>query len=145
MPTSRSALPTRATPSRSRSSSADAVVWRTGVPQRSFFPAPPRVLKPDDTDVLDAIDAYVMPVLERAYATFGYLGVVLAMTVESAAIPIPSELILPLAGFSIARGVPEPLTAAPWSYWGAVVAGVAGNTAGSLLPSAVGAYGGRAA
>ena len=93
--------------------------------------------------MLDAIDAYVLPVLERAYATFGYLGVVLAMTVESAAIPIPSELILPLAGFSIARGVPEPLTAAPWSYWGAVVAGVVGNTVGSLIAYAIGAYGGR--
>jgi membrane protein DedA with SNARE-associated domain len=108
-----------------------------------FFPAPPRFLKPDDTDVLEAVDAYVLPLLERAYAAFGYLGVVLAMAVESAAIPIPSELILPFAGFSVARGLPEPLTGAPWSYWGAVVAGVAGNTIGSLVAYAVGAYGGR--
>lgn len=108
-----------------------------------FFPAPPCFFKPDDTDVLDAIDASVLPLLERAYATFGYLGVVLAMTVESAAIPIPSEIILPLAGFSIARAVPEPLTSAPWSYWGAVIAGVVGNTAGSLIAYAIGAYGGR--
>jgi membrane protein DedA with SNARE-associated domain len=98
---------------------------------------------PDDTGVLDAIDAYVLPLLERAYATFGYLGVVLAMTIESAAIPIPSEIILPFAGFSVARGIPEPLTSAPWSYWGAVAAGVAGNTLGSLIAYAIGAYGGR--
>ncbi len=100
-------------------------------------------LKPDDNDVLEAVDAYVLPLLERAYAAFGYLGVVLAMAIESAAIPVPSELILPLAGFSVARGVPEPLTNAPWSYWGAVVAGVAGNTLGSLVAYAVGAFGGR--
>jgi len=93
--------------------------------------------------VLEAIDAYVLPLLERAYAAVGYLGVVVAMTVESAAIPVPSEIILPLAGFSVARGVPEPLTGAPWSYWGAVAAGVAGNTVGSLVAYAVGAYGGR--
>jgi membrane protein DedA with SNARE-associated domain len=93
--------------------------------------------------VLEAIDSYVLPLLERAYAAFGYLGVVLAMAVESAAIPIPSELILPFAGFSVARGLPEPLTGAPWSYWGAVVAGVVGNTIGSLASYAVGAYGGR--
>jgi len=93
--------------------------------------------------VLEAIDAYVLPLLERAYAAVGYLGVVVAMTVESAAIPVPSEIILPLAGFSVARGVPEPLTGAPWSYWGAVVAGVAGNTVGSLVAYAIGAYGGR--
>jgi membrane protein DedA with SNARE-associated domain len=93
--------------------------------------------------MLEAIDAYVLPILDRAYAAFGYAGVVLAMTIESAAIPVPSELILPLAGFSIARGVPEPLTGAPWSYWGAVAAGVAGNTLGSLIAYAVGAFGGR--
>lgn len=93
--------------------------------------------------MLEAIDAYVLPILDRAYATLGYAGVVLAMTIESAAIPVPSELILPLAGFSIARGVPEPLTGAAWSYWGAVVAGVAGNTIGSLIAYAVGALGGR--
>jgi membrane protein DedA with SNARE-associated domain len=93
--------------------------------------------------VLDAIDAYVLPVLEHAYATFGYLGVVLAMTVESAALPVPSELILPLAGFSVARGVAEPLTGAAWTYWGAVTAGVIGNTTGSLIGYAIGAYGGR--
>ena len=100
-------------------------------------------LKPDDNDVLEAIDGYVLPLLERAYAAFGYLGVVLAMAIESAAIPLPSELILPLAGFSVARGVPEPLTGAPWSYWGAVGAGVLGNTLGSLVAYAVGAFGGR--
>ena len=104
---------------------------------------PPLFLKPDDNDVLEAIDAYVLPLLERAYAAFGYLGVVLAMAIESAAIPVPSELILPLAGFSVARGVPEPLSGAPWSYWGAVLAGVAGNTLGSLVAYAFGAFGGR--
>ena len=100
-------------------------------------------LKPDDNDVLEAIDASVLPLLERAYAAFGYLGVVVAMAIESAAIPVPSELILPLAGFSVARGVPEPLSGAPWSYWGAVLAGVAGNTLGSLVAYAFGAFGGR--
>src|SRR5260370_28499748 len=65
------------------------------------------------------------------------------MATESAASPLPRELILPLAGFSVARGVPEPLTGQLWSYWGAVIAGVAGNTLGSLAAYAVGAYGGR--
>ena len=93
--------------------------------------------------MLEAVDAYVLPLLERAYAAFGYLGVVLAMAIESAAIPIPSELILPFAGFSVARGVAEPLTGGPWTYWGAVASGVAGNTLGSLVAYAVGAFGGR--
>src|SRR5438045_9117750 len=114
-----------------------------GVSLPSFFPGPPSILVPDDTGVLDAIDAYVRPLLERAYASFGYLGVVLAMTIESTVIPIPSEIILPFAGFSVARGISEPLTGGPWSYWGAVAAGVAGNTLGSLFGYAIGAYGGR--
>lgn len=93
--------------------------------------------------MLDAIDATVLPLLERLYETFGYVGVVAAMTIESAALPLPSELILPLAGFSVARAVPEPLSGVPWSYWGAVAAGVIGNTAGSLVGYAIGARGGR--
>ena len=93
--------------------------------------------------MLDAIDAIVLPFIDSLYSQFGYIGVVIAMTIESAAIPLPSELILPFAGFSVARGVIEPLTSAPWGYWGAVVAGVAGNTVGSLISYAIGAYGGR--
>ncbi len=93
--------------------------------------------------MLEAIDALVLPFIDSLYSTFGYAGVLIAMTIESAAIPIPSELILPFAGWSVSRGLVEPLTNAPWSYWGAVAAGVLGNTAGSLLSYAIGAFGGR--
>jgi len=93
--------------------------------------------------VLDALDAIVLPFLESLYERLGYIGVVIAMTIESCAIPLPSELILPFAGWSVSRGLIEPLTSAPWSYWGAVVAGVLGNTLGSLASYAIGAYGGR--
>jgi len=78
--------------------------------------------------VIDALDQVVLPFIDSLYGAFGYLGVVIAMSIESAAIPIPSELILPFAGWSVSRGVVEPLTGAPWAYWGAVLAGVVGNT-----------------
>ncbi len=93
--------------------------------------------------MLDALDAIVLPFLESLYERFGYIGVVIAMTIESCAIPLPSELILPFAGWSVSRGLIEPLTSSPWSYWGAVLAGVLGNTLGSLASYAIGAYGGR--
>ncbi|HUQ42394.1 MAG TPA: DedA family protein [Candidatus Limnocylindrales bacterium] len=93
--------------------------------------------------MLEAIDAIVLPFIESLYAQLGYVGVAIAMTIESAAIPLPSELILPFAGWSISRGLVEPLTGATWTYWGAVIAGVIGNTAGSLLSYAIGAFGGR--
>ncbi len=93
--------------------------------------------------MLDALDAIVIPFLESLYRALGYVGVAAAMAIESAAIPLPSELILPFAGWSVSRGVVEPLTGAPWTYWGAVIAGVVGNTVGSLVAYAVGMYGGR--
>ena len=93
--------------------------------------------------MLEAIDAVVIPFLEALYERFGYVGVVIAMAIESAAIPLPSELILPFAGWSVSKGLTEPLTSSPWSYWGAVSAGVVGNTVGSLASYAIGAYGGR--
>jgi len=93
--------------------------------------------------VIEALDGIVLPFIDSLYGRFGYAGVVIAMTIESAAIPLPSELILPFAGWSVSRGIVEPLTSAAWTYWGAVIAGVIGNTLGSLASYAVGAVGGR--
>jgi len=95
------------------------------------------------TEVLEAIDSLVLPFIDALYSKLGYIGVVIAMAIESAAIPIPSELILPFAGWSVSRGLVEPLTGGQWTYAGAVVAGVIGNTLGSLVGYAVGAFGGR--
>lgn len=93
--------------------------------------------------MLDALEGIVIPFLESIYTAFGYGGVVLAMTIESAAIPLPSEIILPFAGWVVSRRLDEPLTGVAWSYWGAVAAGVAGNTLGSLVSYYVGRLGGR--
>jgi membrane protein DedA with SNARE-associated domain len=93
--------------------------------------------------MLHALEALVIPFLESLYASAGYAGVVVAMTIESACIPLPSELILPLAGWAVARELREPLTGAPWDFWLAVVAGVVGNTTGSLIAYVVGSTGGR--
>jgi membrane protein DedA with SNARE-associated domain len=93
--------------------------------------------------LIEAFEGIVIPFLESLYTAFGYAGVVAAMAIESAAIPLPSELILPFAGWMVSRGLEEPLTGASWSYWGAVTAGVVGNTLGSIVSYYVGALGGR--
>lgn len=95
--------------------------------------------------MLDAIDRVVIPFLEAAYATVGYVGLAVIMAVENAFffLPVPSEVVLPLAGFAVARSVTEPLTNAPWSYWAAVAAAVIGTTAGSLFLYGVALVGGR--
>lgn len=94
--------------------------------------------------MLAFIDQIVIPFLNALYGTTGYLGVTLAMAIESAMIPLPSELILPYAGFLVSDPSQiEPLTGAPWSYWIAVIVATLGNTLGSLVGYAIGARGGR--
>jgi membrane protein DedA with SNARE-associated domain len=94
--------------------------------------------------VLAFIDTIALPFLTSLYGAVGYLGVMIAMAIESAMIPLPSELILPFAGFMISDPTQiEPLTKSPWSFWLVVLFAVIGNTLGSLIAYAIGAYGGR--
>jgi membrane protein DedA with SNARE-associated domain len=94
--------------------------------------------------VLAFIDQIVIPFLNTLYGTVGYLGVTVAMAIESAMIPLPSELILPYAGFLVSDPSQiEPLTRGPWNYWVVVVMATLGNTVGSLIAYAIGAWGGR--
>jgi membrane protein DedA with SNARE-associated domain len=66
---------------------------------------------------------------------WGLPAVFLLMLLESACIPVPSEAIMPFAGFAVSEGT--------LSFVGIVAAGVAGNLAGSWIAYAVGYYGGR--
>ncbi|HXQ95743.1 MAG TPA: DedA family protein [Candidatus Acidoferrales bacterium] len=94
--------------------------------------------------MLGFIDQIVIPFLTHLYGAVGYLGVGAAMAIESAMIPLPSELVLPFAGFLVSDPVQvEPLTHGPWSFWVVVLVAIAGNTLGSLAAYAVGAWGGR--
>lgn len=94
--------------------------------------------------MLAFIDQIVIPFLNGLYGAVGYLGVMVAMAIESAMIPLPSELILPYAGFLVSDPSQiEPLTGAAWSYWIVVIVATVGNTLGSLVGYAIGAWGGR--
>lgn len=90
------------------------------------------------------VDTLVIPVLQALYGWAGYVGVFVAMAIESAMVPLPSELILPFAGFLVSDPTQlEPLTGRAWDFWATVAVGTAGNTTGSLVAYAVGRYGGR--
>jgi membrane protein DedA with SNARE-associated domain len=94
--------------------------------------------------LLAIIDDIVIPFLNQLYGAVGYLGVMIAMAIESAMIPLPSELILPYAGFLVSDPSQiEPLTHGPWNFWIVVIFATIGNTLGSLVAYAIGAYGGR--
>lgn len=58
-------------------------------------------------------------------AVFGYWGIVALMLLENVIPPIPSELIMPLAGFAAARG--------EMSLVGAIAAGTFGSVLGALV------------
>src|SRR3989338_5342279 len=52
------------------------------------------------TDLLSSITNFVIQTIDQ----LGYLGVAVLMAVQSAAVPIPSEVIMPFAGFLAASG-----------------------------------------
>ena len=94
--------------------------------------------------MLAFIDQIVIPFLNSLYGSVGYLGVMAAMAIELAMIPLPSELILPYAGFLVSDTTAiEPLTRGPWAFWIVVIVATIGNTIGSLVGYAIGAWGGR--
>ena len=65
----------------------------------------------------------------------GELGVFLLMALESANIPIPSEIIMPFSGYAASIGV--------FGFWIIVLVGALGNLAGSLVSYWIGYKGGR--
>jgi membrane protein DedA with SNARE-associated domain len=78
--------------------------------------------------------------MQNFIATYGYLAVFILMVAESACIPVPSELIMPLGG-ALAAGA---VAGHHLNLALIIVAGVAGNVAGSYIAWAVGRYGGQA-
>jgi len=80
---------------------------------------------------LEIIVFWVMGVI----STLGYPGIFLLMTLESALIPIPSEIIMPFSGLLVASG--------KLTLWGVTLAGALGNLVGAIITYAIGFYGGR--
>jgi membrane protein DedA with SNARE-associated domain len=94
--------------------------------------------------VFDFLNGPVRDLVTQIYDAVGYLGVAMWVAIESVIIPIPSELVLPFAGFLVGTGdAIEPLTRQPWSYWLVVLAGTLGATLGALVAYAIGLWGGR--
>lgn len=73
--------------------------------------------------------------VEQGLASGGLYALALVMFIENLFPPIPSELVLPLAGFQVSRGTV--------SLAGALLASTLGSVAGALTLYALGRYGGR--
>jgi membrane protein DedA with SNARE-associated domain len=70
-----------------------------------------------------------------AISSLGYLGIVALMAIESACIPLPSEVIMPFSGFLVWEG--------QFNLWLTGLAGAAGCVVGSTAAYWVGYWGGR--
>jgi membrane protein DedA with SNARE-associated domain len=94
--------------------------------------------------VFDFLNGPVRDLVTQIYSAVGYLGVALWVAIESVIIPIPSELVLPFAGFLVGQGTAiEPLTGQPWNVVLVTLFGTVGATLGALIAYAIGWYGGR--
>jgi len=82
-------------------------------------------------NLIASIGAFIIYVISSA----GYAGVMLLMAIESACIPLPSEVIMPFSGYLVYTGRFHLLWVA---FWGAI-----GCNVGSVLAYEVGYYGGR--
>jgi membrane protein DedA with SNARE-associated domain len=79
--------------------------------------------------------------VQHFVGTYGYLAILLLMIAESACIPVPSELTMPLGG-ALAAGA---VAGVHLSIVPVIAVGVAGNLVGSYIAWAVGLFGGRSA
>src|SRR5436305_13700784 len=83
----------------------------------------------------EKILAVVFVFIESMIAFAGYGGIVILMGIESACIPLPSELIMPFAGYLVFEAKMRLLWVA--------TAGALGCNVGSLIAYEIGCYGGR--
>jgi membrane protein DedA with SNARE-associated domain len=81
--------------------------------------------------VIAPLSAFILAVI----SALGYGGIVLCMTIESACIPLPSEIIMPFSGYLVSTG--------RFTLWGVTLAGAVGNVLGSWIAYWLGAVGGR--
>lgn len=81
--------------------------------------------------IIEILSGFIIAVISQ----LGYFGVVLLMAIESACIPLPSEVIMPFSGYLVYAG--------RFNIWLVALAGAVGCVVGSLVAYWVGMYGGR--
>ena len=83
----------------------------------------------------EKILAFIFVVIKSVITATGYGGVTLLMAIESACIPLPSELIMPFAGYLVYTGT--------FNLFWVATAGAIGCNLGSLVAYEIGCHGGR--
>lgn len=78
---------------------------------------------------------FLSGIIVATISLLGYSGIVLLMAIESACIPLPSEIIMPFSGYLVSTG--------QMNLWLVGLAGAVGCVLGSLIAYWVGSRGGR--
>src|SRR4030066_270100 len=81
--------------------------------------------------ILEPVAQWIISVI----SSLGYGGIILTMAIESACMPLPSEIIMPFSGYLVTTG--------RFSLFWTGVAGAVGCVIGSVLAYGVGIWGGR--
>jgi membrane protein DedA with SNARE-associated domain len=81
--------------------------------------------------VISELSRFVIACISR----FGYGGILFTMAIESACIPLPSEIIMPFSGYLVSTG--------EFTMLGVTLAGAVGNVVGSVAAYYAGLFGGR--
>jgi membrane protein DedA with SNARE-associated domain len=87
--------------------------------------------------VLEQLIAGLAGIITAVISATGHVGVAVLMAIESACIPLPSEIIMPFAGYLASTG--------RFSLWALATAGALGCNLGSAVAYEIGARGGRPA
>ena len=78
---------------------------------------------------------FISGIIVATISLLGYSGIVLLMAIESACVPLPSEIIMPFSGYLVSTG--------QMNLWLVGIAGAVGCVLGSLVAYWVGSKGGR--
>ncbi len=89
--------------------------------------------------LIAALSAFIISVISHS----GYGGIVLLMAIESACIPLPSEVIMPFSGALTVASIALQYGREPFSLFWVATAGALGCNLGSAVAYLVGYYGGR--
>ncbi len=86
---------------------------------------------PSPSNLLAALAVWITSII----AAGGYLGIAALMAIESACLPLPSEIIMPFAGYLVSKG--------ELNLWLVATAGAIGCNIGSIAAYEIGRHGGR--
>ena len=83
------------------------------------------------TALLEKLSLFII----ASISSMGYWGIMAMMAIESACIPLPSEVIMPFSGYLVFTG--------RFDFWLVGLVGAIGCNVGSAIAYYVGAHGGR--